>query len=158
MTAIAMPHSTNGDSMRTSPVNRTTTLKSSHEANGDAPNGGTEKFPDFDTGSSHANGQAPGSHWQNGYANGGTNLSDRWHARRDSRVKWAGNGAQQSHLGHGRQKSLSNAIRHIRSGSMSQNAHEIADALRAPVSYKLIVWVHALVFQKDILIDCRLSV
>ncbi|KAK5660865.1 hypothetical protein OQA88_12236 [Cercophora sp. LCS_1] len=133
-----MPHSTADDSMRSSPLNHTSSSKAHHETNGDAPNGGTEKFPDFDAGAPPTNGQAPGSHWQNGYTNGGTNLSDRWHARRDSRVKWAGNGAQQSHLGHGRQKSLSNAIRHMRSGSMSQNAHEIADALRAPVSYKLI--------------------
>ena len=42
--------------------------------------------------------------------------------------------------GHSRQRSISNAINRMRSGSMSQNAHEIAEALRAPVSYKLIVW------------------
>lgn len=43
--------------------------------------------------------------------------------------------------GHGRQKSLSDALRTIRTrkGSVSQNAHEIADALRAPVSPKLVV-------------------
>ncbi|KAJ8125871.1 hypothetical protein O1611_g7766 [Lasiodiplodia mahajangana] len=43
--------------------------------------------------------------------------------------------------GHGRQKSISEAIRTIRDrrGSVGQNAHEIADALRAPVSAKLIV-------------------
>lgn len=42
---------------------------------------------------------------------------------------------------HGRQKSLSDAIRTIktRKGSVSANAHEIADALKAPVSVKLIV-------------------
>jgi len=44
-------------------------------------------------------------------------------------------------IGHGRQKSLSDAFRTIRtrSGSMSQNVHEISDALKAPVSPKLIV-------------------
>ncbi|KAG5926176.1 hypothetical protein E4U53_003138 [Claviceps sorghi] len=43
--------------------------------------------------------------------------------------------------GHGRQKSLSDAFRTIRTrkGSVSQNAHEIADALRAPVSPKLVI-------------------
>ncbi|KAG6029912.1 hypothetical protein E4U40_000221 [Claviceps sp. LM458 group G5] len=43
--------------------------------------------------------------------------------------------------GHGRQKSLSDALRTIRTrkGSVSQNAHEIADALRAPVSPKLVI-------------------
>lgn len=46
-----------------------------------------------------------------------------------------------SKRGHGRQKSLSDAFRTIRTrkGSVSQNAHEIADALRAPVSPKLVV-------------------
>lgn len=43
--------------------------------------------------------------------------------------------------GRDRQKSLSDAFRTIRArnGSVSQNAHEIADALRAPLSPKLIV-------------------
>ncbi|OAA44340.1 hypothetical protein NOR_04068 [Metarhizium rileyi] len=46
-----------------------------------------------------------------------------------------------SRRGRGRQKSLSDAIRTIRTrkGSVSQNAHEIADALRAPVSPRLVV-------------------
>ncbi|GAO14895.1 uncharacterized protein UV8b_05062 [Ustilaginoidea virens] len=51
---------------------------------------------------------------------------------------WSSGG---SGRGHSRQKSLSDAIRTIRTrkGSVSQNAHEIADALRAPVSPKLVV-------------------
>jgi hypothetical protein len=42
----------------------------------------------------------------------------------------------------GRQKSLSDALKTIRTrrGSVSQNAQEIADALKAPVSPRLIVW------------------
>lgn len=42
---------------------------------------------------------------------------------------------------HGRQKSLSEAIRTMRTRKMSvsQNAHEIADALKAPLSWRLIV-------------------
>ncbi|KHN97815.1 uncharacterized protein MAM_04204 [Metarhizium album ARSEF 1941] len=46
-----------------------------------------------------------------------------------------------SKRGNSRQKSLSDAIRTIRTrkGSVSQNAHEIADALRAPVSPKLVI-------------------
>lgn len=42
---------------------------------------------------------------------------------------------------HNRQKSLTDAFRTIRArnGSVGQNAHEIADALRAPLSPKLIV-------------------
>ncbi|RDA86339.1 hypothetical protein CP532_4325 [Ophiocordyceps camponoti-leonardi (nom. inval.)] len=56
-------------------------------------------------------------------------LTDRWTpARRDEASR-------------NRQKSLSDAFRTIRSrnGSVSQNAHEIADALRAPVSPKLVI-------------------
>jgi len=109
------------------------------DSHGDTGRGNSEKFPDFDAASAPANGQTPGSRRQNGYTNGFTDPSDR--ARRDSRVRWAppADRQQQPHLGHGRQRSISNAIRHLRTGSMSQNAHEIADALRAPVSYKLIV-------------------
>jgi solute carrier family 35 protein E1 len=53
----------------------------------------------------------------------------------------AGNTWSASGRSHNRQKSLGDAFRTIRArnGSMSQNAHEIADALRAPVSPKLVV-------------------
>lgn len=113
--------------------------------------GGTEKFPDFDdgnvfdgaaqtggAGAGGGGGGAPQQRWQqqNG-SNAGYNSDSRWHARRDSRVKWAPGASPSSSLGgHGRK--LSSAINRIRAGSMSQNAHEIADALRAPVSWKLI--------------------
>lgn len=52
---------------------------------------------------------------------------------------WSSSGG--SARGHGRQKSLGDAIRTIRTrkGSVSQNAHELADALRAPVSPKLVI-------------------
>ncbi|KEY64446.1 hypothetical protein S7711_05264 [Stachybotrys chartarum IBT 7711] len=67
---------------------------------------------------------------------------DRWTAvpRREnsysSRPPWAN-----SIHGHNRQKSLGEAFRTIRArnGSVSQNAHEIADALRAPVSPRLVI-------------------
>ena len=67
---------------------------------------------------------------------------ERWQARRGSH---SANGWTPSAGGavgrHGRQKSLSEAIRTVRGrrGSVSQNAHEIADALKAPVSGRLIV-------------------
>lgn len=76
---------------------------------------------------------------------------ERWQARRDSRMGMAGhnwtNGNGSAFTGahggvrHGRQKSLSEAIRTVRDrkGSVTQNAHEIAEALKAPVSGKLIV-------------------
>ena len=44
-------------------------------------------------------------------------------------------------MGRNRQKSLGEAIRtiHARKASVSANAHELAEALKAPVSYKLVV-------------------
>jgi solute carrier family 35, member E1 len=75
--------------------------------------------------------------------------NSRWTARRPSgRVGWsdAGNGLPSSYGGarHARQKSLSEAIRNIRArrASMGQNALEIADALKVPVSPKLVVSAH----------------
>ena len=46
---------------------------------------------------------------------------------------------------HGRQKSISEAIRTIRTrkGSLGHNAHEIADSLKAPVSPAVIVIIIA---------------
>ncbi|KAL7964512.1 triose-phosphate transporter family domain-containing protein [Trichoderma sp. SZMC 28014] len=62
----------------------------------------------------------------------GNNLSPNGYPARSA---WSSSGRT-----HGRQKSLGDAFRTIRArnGSMSQNAHEIADALRAPVSPKLV--------------------
>ncbi|KAK3315187.1 triose-phosphate transporter family-domain-containing protein [Apodospora peruviana] len=152
-----MPHSTlstghpgaAGSTMRASSQSRPPPNgKSYSDTNGNLQHGGTEKFPDFDVGQ-HVltNGRAAGLGGY-GYTNGTTThqqqqpqlSSDRWHTRRDSRVKWASKDhpSSPSSFGHARQTSISKAIRHIRSGSMSQNAHEIADALRAPVSYRLV--------------------
>lgn len=68
---------------------------------------------------------------------------DVWQPHKNSRIEW-GNG----HVSiaeprvQGRQKSLSDAIRTIRTrkGSVSQNAHELADALKAPLSFRLMVF------------------
>ena len=67
---------------------------------------------------------------------------DRWRARKENHLSW-GNG----HLNvagprsHSRQKSLTDAFRTIRSrkASVSENAQEIAEALKAPVSVKIVV-------------------
>lgn len=74
--------------------------------------------------------------------------NERWQGRRSNDFQsngntW-GNGtihAPPSGTRHGRQKSLSEAIRNVRTrnGSVSQSAHEIADALKAPVSGRIIV-------------------
>lgn len=73
--------------------------------------------------------------------NGSTMPADRWQPRKESRFGYANGAPQGSANRHGRQKSLSEAIRTIRTrkGSVSQNAHEIADALKAPLSPTLIV-------------------
>jgi solute carrier family 35 protein E1 len=70
--------------------------------------------------------------------------SDRWQPRRDSRYAHMNGAAPGSATRHGRQKSLSEALRTVRTrkASVSQNVHEIADALKAPVSPKLIVGEH----------------
>lgn len=109
-----------------------------------------EKFPDLIDTANGANGNRAASPYMSpsGYSNGGASLSDRtgFGAKRENGhpsglgISWSNNqnGAAR---GHGRQKSLSDAFRTIRTrnGSFSQNAHEIADALKAPVSPKLIV-------------------
>jgi solute carrier family 35 protein E1 len=60
---------------------------------------------------------------------------------RASKTGFARSGIFSLEARHGRQKSLTEAINTIRTrkASMSQNAHEIADALKAPVSPKLVV-------------------
>ncbi|EGR46102.1 uncharacterized protein TRIREDRAFT_123364 [Trichoderma reesei QM6a] len=100
-----------------------------------------EKFPSLsspphpgsnglnDLGSTPANGNGDGNGSINGNGNGNLNgypAANTWSA---------------SGRSHTRQKSLGDAFRTIRArkGSMSQNAHEIADALRAPVSPKLVM-------------------
>ena len=44
--------------------------------------------------------------------------------------------------GHKSRRSVSDALSKLRNrqGSVSENAHDLAEALKAPVSYKLIVW------------------
>ena len=68
--------------------------------------------------------------------------SERWQPRKDNHLAW-GDG----HLNlagprqHGRHRSISDAFRNIRirKASVSENAHEIAEALKAPVSFKILV-------------------
>ncbi|KAK4975620.1 hypothetical protein LTR66_010944, partial [Elasticomyces elasticus] len=77
----------------------------------------------------------------------GLHSHERWLPRRESHNRWSNGGVpqQQQQPGsgggrHGRQKSLTEAIRTVRGrkASVSQNAHEIAEALKAPVSPKLV--------------------
>jgi solute carrier family 35 protein E1 len=75
------------------------------------------------------------------HPNGSTAPPDLWRPRRESRSSYANGAAQGPSTRHGRQKSLSEAIRTIRTrkASVSQNAHELADALKVPLSPRLIV-------------------
>jgi hypothetical protein len=99
-----------------------------------------EKFPDH---VDPLDGQSPYQSSpivpSNGFI-GGQVSADRWQPRRDSALK--GSGWANGHTGgHSRQKSLSDAFKTIRTrrASVSANVHEVADALKAPVSPKLIV-------------------
>jgi solute carrier family 35 protein E1 len=122
---------------RSTSRNRSPNLNGHVETYGDLEYG-IEKFPDFDIGDN----AKPLNHTckSNEHANRSVALDDQWLPRRDGRVKWVPKEQSSNASGHGRQKSITNAIRNIRAGSVGQNAHEIADALRAPVSWKLIVW------------------
>ncbi|TKX19456.1 hypothetical protein C1H76_8304 [Elsinoe australis] len=68
---------------------------------------------------------------------------ERWPGRREQSLEksmWSNDRRYTGGTRHGRQKSLSEAIRTVRDrrGSVTQNAAEIADALKAPVSLKLV--------------------
>ena len=67
--------------------------------------------------------------------------NDRWQSKKDHHIAWGNGHVKGATRGHGRQPSLSEAIRTIRTrkGSVSANAQEIAEALKAPVSIRLIV-------------------
>ncbi|KAL8717917.1 MAG: hypothetical protein Q9225_004895 [Loekoesia sp. 1 TL-2023] len=71
----------------------------------------------------------------------GAPRSDRWQARKDQHIAWGNGHISGTPSKHGRQKSISEAIKTIKSrkGSVSANAAEIADALKAPVSVRLII-------------------
>ncbi|KAK4465932.1 triose-phosphate transporter family-domain-containing protein [Cladorrhinum samala] len=107
---------------------------------------GTEKFPDFhDDAAAHSVGHVFEGKPQNGSSSFTTTAAT---TRRDSRVKWSSKPPPSSYIsaayhghGHGhsrRRSSISNAIQRLRSGSMREGAHEMADALRAPISWTLI--------------------
>ncbi|KAH6656259.1 triose-phosphate transporter [Truncatella angustata] len=152
-----MPHSTSSGSYSREPSVSRTPAKS--EKDGDS---GLEKFPDHIDAPMFANNgwrepsPAPARGYTNGLNGGPAPAVERWQPRRESRVRWGqmgppgpsrqgqgqgqGQGQAQGHT-HGRKKSISEAFRTIRdrNGSVSQNAHEIADALKAPLSWQLII-------------------
>ena len=141
-----MPHSTTTASTARRPsLSRSSSLKPYRDGNGDArlPDA-LEKFPDMDT---QTNGRSSSPRKENGSAHEystSTLAAERWPPKRENggrAVRWGASDPSGFSKSHGRQKSLGEAIRTIRTRrpSVSQSAHEIADALKAPVSPALIV-------------------
>ncbi|KAI9784084.1 MAG: suppressor of loss of ypt1 [Peltula sp. TS41687] len=69
-------------------------------------------------------------------------VDKRWPPRKENNINWGTNNFDGIGSKHGRQKSLTEAFKTIRDrrGSVSANAHELADALKAPVSMYCIIW------------------
>ena len=112
---------------------------------------GKEKFPDLDhsqsgdyltTIDSSDEGATTSSRTPSPAKANGVLHSERWHARKDHHLVW-GNGHTNitPPRAQGRQRSLSDAFKTIRSrkASVSENAREVAEALKAPVSMKIVV-------------------
>jgi hypothetical protein len=104
-----------------------------------------ENFPDHtDIFAVPAEGRVRSPNMSNGAANGHDQSQERWQPRKEGGLggsQWQNGRASAGGRSHRRQKSLSDAIRTIRTrrASVSANAQEIAEALKAPVSPKLIV-------------------
>jgi len=125
-----MPHSTRASSLSRVPSFKFPADSKPHVRTS------MEKFPDMVEDERSLYPSSPSK--SNGYINAPASV-DRWQSRRDSALRgssWASPGGR-----HGRQKSLSDAFRTIRTrrASVGANVHEVADALKAPVSPKLIV-------------------
>ena len=114
------------------------------------PSATTYKFPalHFSEKTSNVDG-GPESGTSYSAENGSAIAQHRWHPRRASNAvlppstSMVGSAASTVHREprHGRQKSITEAIKTIRTrkGSIGHNAHEIADSLKAPVSPAVIV-------------------
>ncbi|QIX01795.1 hypothetical protein AMS68_007312 [Peltaster fructicola] len=92
----------------------------------------SEAIEDYDhDGSRGANGHINGTPTGESYTGRVSFGQERWNG--------SSNGAARKGR-HGRQKSLSEALKTVRTrkSSISESAHEIADSLRAPISYKVV--------------------
>ncbi|KAJ2897627.1 triose-phosphate transporter [Zalerion maritima] len=106
-----------------------------------------EKFPDhLDSGSIPRNPspQKPNGVHHTSHANGfnsGPSAGEPLMPILETRGGWGMGTTPQVYTGHRRHQSLSQTINHIRHrpGSVSQNAHDLADALKVPISPRLIV-------------------
>lgn len=137
-----MPHSTSTTTERRSPL-----PVSSRPILATIPSGASLKASAQEQFPTYQGGDPRGQPWKppnpTPYnSNPSVNLpTDGWRPRRDSYAYHANESRGGDGTRHGRQKSLSDAFHNIRTrrGSVSANAHELADALKAPVSPKLIV-------------------
>ena len=110
-----------------------------------------EKFPDFDASQfgDYLSDYEESENGRNGSARTSspakTNCvlyGERWQTPKDNSLAWGDGhlnvaGSRQ----HGRYSSISDAFRNIRTrkASVSENAHEIAEALKAPISLRILV-------------------
>ena len=63
----------------------------------------------------------------------------RWHAKKENLGVWSGQGMNSGVVRHSRERSLSQALKHVRTRRDSASAGELVDALKAPVSPRLVV-------------------
>ena len=112
-----------------------------------------EKFPDFQD--SQSGDYFPKFHegevGRNGAArtssptkSNGVLYNQRWQIRKDNHLAWGdGHLHVASPRQHERHRSISDTFRNIRTrkASVSENAQEIAEALKAPISFKILVSV-----------------
>lgn len=128
----------------------TTMASASAERRWSSSSHSRERFPDLDASQSgtflaafDANSDgATSSRTPSPAKSNGVPRNDRWQSRKNNHLAWGNGHASVSWpREHSRQKSLGEAFQTIRNrkASVSENAHEIAEALKAPISYRVIV-------------------
>lgn len=125
-------------------MSSTTTMSASAERRWSSSSTGKEKFPDFDRSTSGdylatidgSSSRTPSPAKTNGILH-----SERWQPRKDHHLVWDNGQINVTPPRHNRQRSLSDAFKTIRSrkASVGENAREVAEALKAPVSVKIVV-------------------
>lgn len=122
---------------------RTSSLRTnwipSTRSTGDQPMAGSlDKFPEFEE-SPMSTTDDPNSHLTTPTIR--HPQEDYWQPRKNGHVAWDHPNGVVPHSSHRPRKSIGETIASLRTrnASVAVNAHELADALKAPVSYKLIV-------------------
>ncbi|KAI9837618.1 MAG: suppressor of loss of ypt1 [Sclerophora amabilis] len=134
-----MPHSISINTERRSPASSSLPLPVKSPT-GSFPAFSNDTYAFADQGANtRKSGRSPSPVAQNGSVNGPV-FNERWQPKKDVPVTWGNGGLGGKVPRRARQKSLSDAFKTIRTrgGSVSDNAHELADALKAPVSARLV--------------------